>query len=244
MITVAINNNDILYKSLSNTLLQNRHGLEIELKKVTNDKLNEVICSNKSKDGLIILDAGTSITFWTNVLNNAIKKLEAKNTNIIILVVDSNSISNTKTEEKHHIFKNNHTYNKLLEIINVISETLKDTFEIEKQVDDILWRLGFTAYFKGTMYIKDAILLTYNNPELLLDMNNIVEKIAEKNNIRNSNSVRVNMDRALGNMFDYIDKKIIYEIFEDYDGRIISLRYFIDLCIRYLEKQKYYCLEH
>ena len=50
----------------------------------------------------IVVPAGsvTSITFWTNVLTNAIKKLDAKKTNIIILVIDSNSLSNIKYEKR------------------------------------------------------------------------------------------------------------------------------------------------
>ena len=52
------------------------------------------------------------------------------------------------------------------------------------------------------------------------------------------------MDKSLNTMLDNTDIKIIYDIFEDYDGRKISLKYFIDLCIRYLEEQRYCCLEN
>ena len=53
------------------------------------------------------------------------------------------------------------------------------------------------------------------------------------------------MDRALNSMLNYITKDKIYDIFkENYDGRIISLKYFIDLCIRYLDDQRYCCLEN
>lgn len=48
------------------------------------------------------------------------------------------------------------------------------------------------------------------------------------------------MDRALNSMLNYTTKDKIYDIFKDnYDGRIISLKYFLDLCIRYLHGQRY-----
>ena len=53
------------------------------------------------------------------------------------------------------------------------------------------------------------------------------------------------MNKSLNTMLDNTDFKIFYEVFgEDYDGRKISLKYFIDLCIRFLEKQRYCCLEN
>lgn len=234
MVTVAVtNDNDILYNSLSNAFLQNE--LNIELIKVPYEKLEQIIFHNKAKDQLIILDSVTSIAFCTNVLTNAIKKLDARKTNIIILVIDSNSISNIKYEKGFSFIRKNSTNLQLLDTISIVSNSLKECLGIEKQVDDILWKLGFTNYFKGSKYIKDAILLAYDNSKLLLDMN------AEKNSIDNANAVRTNMDRSLGNMLDYIDSKIIYEVFEDYDGRTISLKYFIDLCIRHLKKIKICC---
>ena len=52
------------------------------------------------------------------------------------------------------------------------------------------------------------------------------------------------MDKSLNNMLNYTDQKIIYGIFQDdYDGRKISLKYFIDLCVHYLEKQIFLCLK-
>ena len=102
-----------------------------------------------------------------------------------------------------------------------------------------------TSYFKGTIYLKDAILLAYSDKNLLLDMNDLMIKVAEQNEVMNYKVVRSAMDKSLNTMLDNTDIKIIYEIFgEDYDGRKISLKYFIDLCIRFLEKQRYCCLEY
>ena len=129
--------------------------------------------------------------------------------------------------------------------VNLISTSLEETFEIEKNIDDFFWKIGLTSYFKGTIYLKDAILLAYSDKNLLLDMNELVLKVFEKNEIENYKVVRSAMDKSLNTMLDNTDTKVIYEIFEeDYDGRKISLKYFIDLCVRYLEKQRYCCLEN
>lgn len=242
MIKIIIaNDNDILYNSLSNIYLQNE--LDIEITEVAQCKLEELICKIEQKDTLIILDSTTSITFIQNVMINAIKQVDTKKANIIILVIDSNSISNIKYQNSHHFFENQNT--SILDIVNVVSNSLKDCMNLEKSVDDILWQLGFTYYFKGTIYLKNAILLAYNDKNLLLDTKSLVKKVAEKNNVEKSNVVRSDMDRALNSMLNYIDKTTIYDVFgKDYDGRTISLKYFIDLCIRYLEKQRYCCLEH
>lgn len=242
MIKIIIaNNNDILYNSLSNIYLHNE--LDIEVTQVAQGKLEKLICNIESKDEVIILDSTTSITFMQNVTVNAIKQVDTKKTNIIILVIDSNSISNIKYQNSHYLLAEHNT--SILDIVNVVSNSLKDCMNLEKSLDDILWRLGFTYYFKGTIYLKNAILLAYSNKDLLFNIKLLVKEVAKKYNIEKSNVVRSDMDRALNSMLNYIDKTTIYDVFgKDYDGRTISLKYFIDLCVRYLEKQRYCCLEH
>ena len=180
MIKIIItNDNDIFYNSLSNILLQNE--LNIELMKVPQNKLEKLICKIKLKDNIIILDSNTSIIFLQNILKNAIENVDAKKVNIIILVIDSNSISNIKYENRHHFFRKRSITN-LLDIVKLVSESLNDCLEIEKSVDEILKRLGFTYYFKGTIYLRDAILLAYNEQGLLFDTKTLVKKVAK--NIR------------------------------------------------------------
>lgn len=231
---IIANDNDILYNSLSNISLQNE--LNIEITKIPLNELVKQICKIKTKDNLIILDSTTSLMVCSNILKNTIEQLNIKKTNIIILVIDFNNISNIKGEDNNYFFKRSNT--SILDIVNTVSNSLKDGMKLEKSIDDILWQLGFTDYFKGTIYLKDAILLAYNDKKLLLDTKLLVKKVAEKNNIEKSNVVRSDMDRALNSMLTYIDKTTIYDIFgNDYDGRTISLKYFINLCIHYLNKE-------
>jgi hypothetical protein len=238
---IIANNNDILYNSLSNIVLQNES--KIEIVNVPTDKLKNITCHIKSKDNLIILDSITSVSFCSNILKNAINRIDKGN--IIILVIDSKHITDIINQEKQHFpFGQKNTYFSLLDTVTLIVDSLNDTLEIEKTIDDILWKLGFTPHFKGTDYLKDAILLAYNNDDLLEDMNILVEKVAEKNNVENEKIVRSLMDKTLNNIFDSTNKSIVYEIFgNNYDGRKISLKYFVDLCIRYLDEKRYCCLD-
>ena len=76
-------------------------------------------------------------------------------------------------------------------------------------------------------------------------MNSLVIKVSEKNEVMNYKIVRSAMDKSLNTMLYNTNINVFYSIFEDdYDGRKISLKYFIDLCIRLLEKQRYCCLEN
>lgn len=164
MIKVIIaNDNDILYNSLSNFSLQNE--LNIEIKNVTKSGLENIIHKIKAKDNVIILDSTTSITFLQNVMKNATLKMNTRKLNIIILVIDSNSQKYIKQKSRHFLKTSKTTT--LLDVVDLVSNSLKDTLELEKKLDDILWKLGFTSYFKGTIYLKDAILFKISTASLI-----------------------------------------------------------------------------
>lgn len=245
MVKVIIaNNNDILFNSLSNITLQYKG--KIEIVDVPADKLENFICQIEPQENLIILDSATSVIFCNNILKY-IMNLKDK-ANVIMLVIDSKTVTNIVSQEKQRhlfFFRKKHTYFSIFDAINLITNSVKNITEIERNIDDILWRLGFASYFKGTIYLKDAILFAYSDNKLLQDMNTLVKKVAEKNNIENDKVVRSAMDKSLNNILDFIDNSKIYSIFGDYyDGRKISVKYLIDLCIRYLKKQRYCCLDH
>ena len=233
MIKIIIaNNNDILYNSLSEIALKTKE--KIEIINVPIDKINSLFCQIIAKENLIILDSITSVTFCTNILKNAINRIGKRN--IVILVIDSNVIN---AEIKHQLFKKKSINFPIWDIVGLVSDSLKESLEIERNIDTILWRMGFTSC-KAKGYLKDAILLAYTDKTLLLDTQNLIKKVAEKNNIENDRLVRSDIDKTLNNVLDLIDKDDIFEIFgNEYDGRKISLKYFIDLCIRHLELQKY-----
>lgn len=244
-IKIIVANNDILYSNLSNTILENKSKIEskIEIIKISENKLNSFIYKNKVKDNFIIIDTLTSISFCINIIKNIINKIDNKN--IIILVVDSRKIIEFLNQNDNQIVFRKHTKNiiSLLDILNIVSDSIRETFDLEKEIDNILWKLGFASYFKGTIYLKDAIMMSFYNKTLLYDVNSLIQNIAQKHNIFNITIVRSIMDKTLNNILDLVDTTIIYNIFGDfYDGRKISLKYFINLCVYYLEEKNFYSL--
>lgn len=239
---IIANNNDILYRNLSNFVLQ--HESIVEIIKVPPSELNSLIYRLKTKNNLIILDSITSISFCTNIIKNAINRIDNVK-NIIILVIDSQNIVNVVNQDNSQGFfkKHNNTINSIFDIISIVSQAMKETFELEKEVDNVLWRLGFTSYYKGSMYLKDSILMVYNNKDLLQDVNLLINKVTEKNKASNKDVVRSVMDKTINNVLNFIDKTVIYDVFENfYDGRKISLKYFLDLFVHYLDEKKDCCL--
>ena len=185
---IIANNNDILYSNLSSYMLQ--YESIVEIIKVPEDKLNSLIYRFKPKDKLIVIDSNISISFCSNIIKNAINQI-GKQKNIIILVIDSQNLINVVNQDKSNgLFKTHHnTVNALFDIIDIVSNAMKETFELEKEIDNILWKLGFTSYYKGTIYLKDSILMVYNNRELLQDINLLVKNVTEKNNAINKDVV-------------------------------------------------------
>lgn len=232
---IVAQNNDIFYNSLSNIALKNE--TKIELINVSLDQICSLVYRMKRKENLIILDAATSVSFCINILKNMSNRLDKAD--IIILVVDSKQITNIVNHERynHHFMKKTNTFS-IIEAINIVSDSIKDTMELESKVIDILWRLGFPSYLKATIYLRDAILLACNNKELIQDTTSLIREIARKNNILNEKSIRSDIDKSINNILDYTKDNVIYKVFgDDYDGRKVSFKYFIDLCIRYLNKK-------
>ena len=73
----------------------------------------------------------------------------------------------------------------LLDLIKIL-ENLTDT-TLENSIYDMLWHLRFNLYSKGTIYLKDAIIIAYYNNILLYDTNKLIKQVAQKYNLDEKN---------------------------------------------------------
>lgn len=116
-------------------------------------------------------------------------------------------------------------------------ESFDDAIEknmLEKIVIDMLLQLHFNLYSKGTWYLKDCIYLAYNNATLLFDTNELISQVAILHN-EDKKNIRNNIDNALNLAFKYENLQYDIDFFNGiYDGRKMSLKYFMVLAIHYI----------
>lgn len=97
-VIIANNNDDILYNRLSNIFLQFTYKDKIELLKIKEDELPNLICQMNSRENLIILDSNNSVSFCANILKNSFNQMDK--IDFIILVMDFKSVTNIINKKK------------------------------------------------------------------------------------------------------------------------------------------------
>lgn len=202
--------NDILLDKLK------KHA-ELELINIPKNQNIITTCLEQLPD-MLIIDAKSNHSRFLKKLE---KKYKKNNKNIITI----------DTQSQIYVCFNK--FDILLDLIKVL-EDFNDS--IKNILDDMLWNLHFNLYSKGTTYLKTAILLAYQDNSLLFDTNKLIKNTAKLYNL-NEKNVRNNIDNALNLAFKLDDIKYDIDFFNGiYDGRKISLKYFISLSVHYIDK--------
>lgn len=211
-ILIACDNDSVLLSKLNNMAQLELLKVEINVKSIINDlKINF--------PDVLILDNDK------NVLSNEkiMKKIFALGLNKKLIISATNSrtyVCFDKTDL-------------LLDLIKILEDFNDNT--LESIIYDMLWRLRFNLYSKGTIYLTDAIILAYYNNSLLYDTNELIRQVAQKYDSESKN-IRNNIDNALNLAFKYDNLQYDIDFFNGYyDGRKISLKYFITLAVHYIE---------
>ena len=210
-ILIACDNDNTLFSKLNKM-----NQIEI-IKLDKNIKIIIEDCKKNNPPDMLILDK--------NILTDKkiVKKIYqlSSNKNLII------SVTNSRT---YLCFDK---FSLLLDLIKILENFTDAT--LENSIYDMLWHLRFNLYSKGTIYLKDAIIIAYYNRQLLLDTKKLINEVAQKHN-SNSKNIRNNIDNALNLAFKYENLQYDIDFFNGYyDGRKISLKYFISLAVHYLE---------
>lgn len=210
-ILIACDNDNTLFSKLNKMDQIEIIKLDKNIKIIIED------CKKNNPPDMLILDK--------NILTDKkiVKKIYqlSSNKNLII------SVTNSRT---YLCFDK---FSQLLDLIKILENFTDAT--LENSIYDMLWHLRFNLYSKGTIYLKDAIIIAYYNNILLYDTNQLIKQVAQKYNLDEKN-IRNNIDNSLNRAFTYENLKYDIEFFKGYyDGRKISLKYFISLAVHYIQ---------
>lgn len=213
----------ILIAGYDDNLLKKLNSTQIVVTNVeTNAKKIIESCKNNRPD-IVILN-----------FNNNYKLIYKKIVEKIYDIHFNKCISITATSERVYL-----CFDKiylLFEILKYLEGPLieKENTILDENISDMLWKLRFNLYSKGTMYLTKAIQLAYYDSSLLFDTNRLVSQISQIYS-EDERNIRNNIDNALNIAFK--DENLQYDIdfFNGYyDGRKISLKYFMVLAVHYM----------
>ena len=96
-------------------------------------------------------------------------------------------------------------------------------------------KLGFNVNSIGTKLLIDAILYLYQNNTDVFQLEIVYNMLSQKYNMKYQ-KVKWSIDNSLKSMRRYTDEEILYLIFPEYDGRLLSAKYIISLAVYELRK--------
>lgn len=121
-----------------------------------------------------------------------------------------------------------------LKFTNDFENKLSKEQEVIESLNYLFWKIGFNITSKGTCYLKLAILTAYQKQELAFNNKQLIELVSQNLNIP-THTIRVAMDNSIKSMYRYSTTEKLNKFFlNSYDGRNLTTKYFILLCINYL----------
>lgn len=211
-IIIACDNDKILLSKFKNIAQIELINVEINVEKI-------IKSFKQNSPDMLILDFDKKVSTKEKIIEK-ISKLSL-NKKLII------SATNSRT---YLCFDQTYLLLKLIKVLENFTDS-----SLENSVYDMLWKLHFNLYSKGTIYLKEAIIIASYNHSLLFDTNKLIKQVAQKHNTFPKN-IRNNIDNSLNLAFKYENLQYDIDFFKGYyDGRKISLKYFISLSVHYIE---------
>lgn len=184
---------------------------------VTNgkDAINSI---NELRPEIILLDIKMPYCSGLEVLSY-IKNIDEYEPRIIFISGDIGGIAElNNSKEKYLLIEKGTSFDNILRVISNIEREIESS-RINKYVDDFLKKINFNITSIGFKYLKKAILLAYEEPCLLDNMeNNLYEKIASVYNVSNK-KIKWNIQKLINSMWRYSVEEQICDIFEIKDKR-------------------------
>lgn len=223
---IADDNKDLCL-CLSNSFTKEE---DIKIVNISTNGLQALTYYTELNPDVLLLDLNMPGLSGIDVLNY-LNKLENKDfkKNVIVLSSDFDMIQTIYNQPKiYSYFSKPFNYSQILDSINAI----QSNSNIENNIENLLWKLGFNIFTKETGYLKDSIKLAYTNSNYIYNNKELMRKVARLNKI-NEKAVRSNIDKSLNRLSIPIELNSFF--YDNYDGGRPSLKIFIAECVNYLK---------
>lgn len=208
----------------------------IDIINSTQDGLSALENYLNLKPDILLLDLELPTLSGIEIINRLTSIPEEKNLCNIIVISGSEKFR-SQIINTSKIFKIIPKPCNFLDILMTIHEMdipkRANSIDIE-EINTLMTKLNFNLYTKGTKYLIDCIIIASNNADLLYQINNLYSCVAQKNNT-NSNIIKWSITNSLSTMNRFADKELLYSLFDEYDGRNMSPKYFIGIIVSYIK---------
>ena len=126
--------------------------------------------------------------------------------------------------------------NETITFYNTQDKIVSTNDELTRNIEDLFWKLNFNQASNGTYYLKRSIAIALYDQSLIYDNKKLNELLSKEQN-SSPKEIRGTIDNALNSMYSPSQKESLYKVFkDDYDARKPSTKYFIAICVNYLNK--------
>lgn len=126
--------------------------------------------------------------------------------------------------------------NEEISIYSTKERIISTNDKLTRDIEDLFWKLNFNQTSRGTYYLKRSIAIAFYDQSLLYNNKKLIELLSKEQNI-SSKEIRATIDNSLNSMYSSSQIEVLYNVFKnDYDFRKPSTKYFIAICVNYLNK--------
>ena len=122
--------------------------------------------------------------------------------------------------------------------IKSAKEIYQNTLVSSKEtIKNILSKLGFNPSASGTSHFIELIFIKYQRRNKKLSLKDLYKIVSTDAGLLTSTSIKWSIENALSSAKRFIDRDLLYSIFDDYNPAFeITISYLSDLIVNYLKR--------
>lgn len=234
MVNILIADDNIEINNIYKNFLLKDENIAITQVFDGNDVLNYYF---KNKPDILLLDLNLPNKSGIEIINQLSSVPEERKL-CNVVVISGEMTFREKLKNTSKIYKIIHKPLRLNELTNIIIEMKLNEEKVvnESNFINLMVKLKFNLYSKGTIYLMDMIKICFSSPHLVANMDKLYELVSIKYNISKIKT-KWSVHSSLSTMNKYVSSDLLTSIFNIYDNeRNLTPKYFISIVLNLLKQ--------